>query len=160
MFNGERGNIQLLAEILARSGVGRITLADRDYVEWSNLQRQQLFCEDDAIHRIPKAIAAKTRLAQINSEIEINGVVADVSCQEIESLCENVDLIIDATDNFDTRFSKREGIVARNAYLLSIQLEDRRLIIFEDGRALVQGTQDLVEAKRLYHRYLRKGYEI
>ncbi|WP_029270467.1 thiazole biosynthesis adenylyltransferase ThiF [Virgibacillus alimentarius] len=91
------------AESLVRGGVGKITIVDRDYVEWSNLQRQQLFVESDAIERIPKAIAAKKRLQQVNSEVEIEAHILDVDPQEFESLIENVDLIIDATDNFDIR---------------------------------------------------------
>ncbi|HLR69525.1 thiazole biosynthesis adenylyltransferase ThiF [Virgibacillus alimentarius] len=91
------------AESLVRGGVGKITIVDRDYVEWSNLQRQQLFVESDAIERIPKAIAAKKRLQQVNSEVEIEAHILDVGPQEFESLIENVDLIIDATDNFDIR---------------------------------------------------------
>ncbi|MEX2104097.1 MAG: ThiF family adenylyltransferase, partial [Bacilli bacterium] len=92
------------AESLARAGVGKITIADRDYVEWSNLGRQQLYSEKDAIERIPKAVAAENRLKEINSEIDINGIVTDVSTDEIVRLVsQNVDLILDATDNFDIR---------------------------------------------------------
>ncbi|WP_257349927.1 thiazole biosynthesis adenylyltransferase ThiF [Pseudalkalibacillus decolorationis] len=91
------------AEALVRAGVGKLTIADRDYVEWSNLQRQQLYSEEDAENRIPKAIAAKTRLSLINSQVEIEAHVLDITPQEMEQLVNNVDLIIDATDNFDTR---------------------------------------------------------
>lgn len=91
------------SEALVRAGVGRITIVDRDYVEWSNLQRQQLYTEDDAAQRIPKAIAAENRLRQINSEVNIRALVTDVTTEEIESLVDGVDLIMDATDNFDTR---------------------------------------------------------
>ncbi len=91
------------AEMLARSGVGKITIVDRDYVEWSNLQRQQLYTEEDAKLRIPKAIAAKKRLIAINSEIEIQCHVMDVSVEEMEQLVKEVDLILDASDNFDIR---------------------------------------------------------
>lgn len=91
------------AEALARAGVGRLTIVDRDYVEWSNLQRQQLYSERDAANRIPKAVAAQNRLQELNSEIDIRAWVADVTTEEIVSLVDGVDLIIDATDNFDTR---------------------------------------------------------
>jgi sulfur carrier protein ThiS adenylyltransferase len=92
------------AEMLIRAGVGKLTIVDRDYVEWSNLQRQQLYTEEDAMSRVPKAIAAKKRLTEINSDVNINGVIADVTIQEIEQLLEEkIDLIIDATDNFETR---------------------------------------------------------
>ncbi|MBY7143187.1 thiazole biosynthesis adenylyltransferase ThiF [Virgibacillus sp. NKC19-3] len=90
-------------ESLVRAGVGKITIVDRDYVEWSNLQRQQLYVEVDAANRVPKAIAAKERLQQINSEVEIESHILDVTPQVFEKLAENVDLILDATDNFDIR---------------------------------------------------------
>lgn len=92
-----------IAETLARCGVGRLVIADRDYVEWSNLQRQQLYTETDAMERIPKAEAAKKRLEQINSEIRIEAYVMDVRAEELESLLPGIDLIMDGTDNFDTR---------------------------------------------------------
>jgi sulfur carrier protein ThiS adenylyltransferase len=92
------------AEMLVRAGVGKLTIVDRDYVELSNLQRQQLYTEKDAEQRIPKAVAAENRLSEINSETEIKGIIADVRIQEIEQLVKSdVDLIIDATDNFETR---------------------------------------------------------
>lgn len=93
------------AEALVRAGVGKITIVDRDYVEWSNLQRQQLYSEADAKERIPKAIAAKRRLEEVNSEVAIDAIVGDVTAQELEELIRErkPDLLIDATDNFDTR---------------------------------------------------------
>ncbi|WP_203339617.1 thiazole biosynthesis adenylyltransferase ThiF [Planococcus beijingensis] len=91
------------AEMLVRAGIGKITIADRDYVEWSNLQRQQLYTEEEAEQRIPKAVAAKKRLTAINSEVEICCHVMDVSVEEMEQLVEGVDLILDASDNFDIR---------------------------------------------------------
>ncbi|MRH41833.1 thiamine biosynthesis protein MoeB [Aquibacillus halophilus] len=91
------------AEGLVRAGVGKLTLVDRDYVEWSNLQRQQLYSEADATNRIPKAVAAKKRLEDINSDAEIESHVMDVSVEEMEQLVNNVDLVVDATDNFDIR---------------------------------------------------------
>jgi sulfur carrier protein ThiS adenylyltransferase len=91
------------AEALVRAGVGKLTIVDRDYVEWSNLQRQQLYSEDDATQRLPKAIAAKQRLHAINSAVEVEALVMDVTTSEIEQLAAGVDVIVDATDNFDTR---------------------------------------------------------
>jgi sulfur carrier protein ThiS adenylyltransferase len=93
------------AEALVRAGVGKLTIVDRDYVEWSNLQRQQLYSEADAKERIPKAIAAKRRLEEINSDVAIDAIVGDVTGQELEELVSErkPDLLIDATDNFDTR---------------------------------------------------------
>ncbi|MUK87529.1 thiamine biosynthesis protein MoeB [Ornithinibacillus sp. L9] len=91
------------AEALVRAGVGKLTIVDRDYVEWSNLQRQQLYVEEDAKQRMPKTVAAEKRLRMINSEVDIQASVLDVSVEEIEQLIDEVDLIMDATDNFDIR---------------------------------------------------------
>ena len=91
------------AEALVRAGVGKLTIVDRDYVEWSNLQRQQLYTEEDAEKRLPKVIAAKNRLTAINSSVTIEAVIADASVMELEEWAQQVDLIIDATDNFETR---------------------------------------------------------
>ncbi|MBJ8115453.1 MULTISPECIES: molybdopterin-synthase adenylyltransferase MoeB [Bacillus] len=103
------------AEALVRMGIGKLTIVDRDYVEWSNLQRQQLYREEDAQQSKPKAIAAAEHVRKINSEVKIIPVVTDVTMQEIEELTKGVDLIIDATDNFDTRLlindiSQKENI--------------------------------------------------
>lgn len=92
------------AEMLARAGVGRITIIDRDYVDWSNLQRQQLYSEQDVQEHLPKAIAAQKRLHAINKEIEVVAHIQDVTALELEQLVHDVDLLIDATDNFETRF--------------------------------------------------------
>ena len=90
------------AEMLARAGIGQLTIVDRDYVEWSNLQRQQLYDEVDVQQNVPKAIAAKKRLAQINSEITIVGIVEDVHGLNIEELMKGHTIVVDATDNFET----------------------------------------------------------
>ncbi|USK59234.1 molybdopterin-synthase adenylyltransferase MoeB [Peribacillus asahii] len=92
------------AEAFVRAGIGKLTLIDRDYVEWSNLQRQQLYNEQDAELKMPKAIAAREHLHKINSVVEIEALVMDASATNLESLLHNVDVIIDATDNFDIRF--------------------------------------------------------
>lgn len=91
------------AEMLARAGVGKLTIVDRDYIEWSNLQRQTLYTEADAENQLPKAIAAKRRLTEINSEIDIESHIMDVTPIELERLVKGADLLIDATDNFDIR---------------------------------------------------------
>lgn len=105
------------AETLVRAGVGKLTIIDRDYVEWSNLQRQQLYSEKDAQEKMPKAVAAKARLKLINSGVEIDAQVADVTADALESLVrkEKFDLMLDATDNFDIRMimndiSQKHGI--------------------------------------------------
>lgn len=94
----------VLANTLARSGVGHLRLVDRDFLELNNLQRQVLYDERDVESGVPKAVAAETRLREINSEIEIEAIVADVDASNIESLLRNVDVILDGTDNFETRF--------------------------------------------------------
>lgn len=99
---GALGSVQ--AELLARAGVGTLRLIDRDFVELSNLQRQTLYDESDAAAALPKAVAAARRLAQVNSGIETEPVVADLSPANIEELFEGVNLILDATDNFETRY--------------------------------------------------------
>ncbi|SMQ77586.1 Molybdopterin or thiamine biosynthesis adenylyltransferase [Bacillus sp. OV166] len=91
------------AEALVRAGIGKLTIVDRDYVEWSNLQRQQLYAEEDAKNRIPKVIAAKNRLTAINSSVLIEAIIGDASVTELLDWAQNVDLMIDATDNFETR---------------------------------------------------------
>nr|WP_117017056.1 thiazole biosynthesis adenylyltransferase ThiF [Aeribacillus pallidus] len=91
------------AEMLARAGIGKITIIDRDYVDWSNLGRQQLYTEEDAKQKLPKAVAAKKHLQEINSNISIEAIVGDFSIDIIEHV-KDVDLIIDGTDNFETRF--------------------------------------------------------
>ncbi|MDF2570800.1 MAG: thiamine biosynthesis protein MoeB [Sporomusa sp.] len=93
------------AEILTRAGVGKITIIDRDYVEASNLQRQQLYTEEDVAQKLPKAAAAEKRLKAINSEVEIVAIIGDATPLLLEELVGGVDLIIDATDNFETRMA-------------------------------------------------------
>jgi adenylyltransferase/sulfurtransferase len=93
-----------LAALLARAGVGMLRIIDRDYVESSNLQRQSLFDESDARESVPKAIAAARQIAKFNSEIAIEPHVADVTPGNVEDLLARVDLILDGTDNFETRY--------------------------------------------------------
>ncbi|WP_028546319.1 ThiF family adenylyltransferase [Paenibacillus taiwanensis] len=102
------------AEMLVRAGVGHVTIIDRDYVEWSNLQRQQLYTEQDVQERLPKAIAAERRLRAVNSSVEIQGVVADVTVYELEQWAAGQHLILDATDNFDTRMLLNDYAMKHN----------------------------------------------
>jgi len=99
------------AEMLARAGVGRLRIVDRDFVEYSNLQRQTLFKEADAENRIPKAEAAKQRIGEINSGIEIEAIVADVNNSNVESLIEGCDIVLDGTDNFMVRYLLNDACV-------------------------------------------------
>jgi molybdopterin/thiamine biosynthesis adenylyltransferase len=93
-----------LAQLLARAGVGTLRIIDRDYVEASNLQRQSLFEESDAAESLPKAIAAARRIASFNSEIMVEGQVEDLVPGNVDVLLEGMDVILDGTDNFETRY--------------------------------------------------------
>jgi molybdopterin/thiamine biosynthesis adenylyltransferase len=91
------------ANLLVRAGVGRIRIVDRDFVEPSNLQRQILFDESDARDALPKAVAAERKLCAINSQVRIEGIVADLVPNNIHELLDGFDVILDGTDNFETR---------------------------------------------------------
>lgn len=93
----------VVAETLVRAGVGLVRIVDRDFVELNNLQRQVLYDEQDVAENLPKAIAAANKLRRINSEIEIEPIVADVTHMNIAKLAGEVDVIVDGTDNFGTR---------------------------------------------------------
>jgi len=101
----------VIANTLARAGVGHLRIVDRDFLELNNLQRQVLYDEDDVAAGLPKAIAAKNRLVRINSQIEIDAVVADVDPTNIERLLAGVDCLVDGTDNFETRFLLNDAAV-------------------------------------------------
>jgi adenylyltransferase/sulfurtransferase len=94
----------VLAEQMCRAGVGRLTVVDRDYVEESNLQRQSLYDESDARRGLPKAVAAAARLSAINSDVDVRGVVADLAADNAAALLGGATLVLDGTDNFETRF--------------------------------------------------------
>ncbi len=99
------------AEMLSRAGVGFLKIIDRDFVEFTNLQRQTLFKESDASDRLPKAIAAKTRIAEINSAIQVDAIVADVNQSNVEQLIADVDIVLDGTDNFQVRYLLNDACV-------------------------------------------------
>jgi molybdopterin-synthase adenylyltransferase len=92
------------ANLLVRAGVGKLRIIDRDFVEPSNLQRQTLFDEADALAALPKAIAAERKLRSINSSVTVEGIIADLSPHNAADLLSRFDLILDGTDNFETRF--------------------------------------------------------
>lgn len=102
------------AENLVRAGIGKLTLIDRDYVEWSNLQRQHLFTEQDAIDQIPKVIAARNKLRLINSEVKIEPVIMDATANSLLRYLDGVDVVIDATDNFDARLMMNDVMQKQN----------------------------------------------
>src|SRR5579864_5083953 len=103
-----------LAGLLARAGVGRLRIIDRDYVELSNLQRQSLFDEADAAESLPKAVAAARKIAAFNSQIAVEPKVEDLTPSNIEVLLEGIDLILDGTDNFETRYLINDFAVDRS----------------------------------------------
>lgn len=110
---GALGTFQ--AQALARAGVGRLTIVDRDYIEPSNLQRQWLYDEQDALEALPKAVAAERALRRVNSSVKATGIVADVTPGNIEDLAEGAGLLLDGSDNFELRYlvndyALREGL--------------------------------------------------
>lgn len=102
------------AALLARAGVGKLTIIDRDYVEFSNLQRQSLFDEQDASESLPKALAAARKIKAFNSGIEVVAHANDLTPENV-ALLEDAELVVDGTDNFETRFLINDHCVSRNA---------------------------------------------
>jgi adenylyltransferase/sulfurtransferase len=101
------------AAALARAGVGRLTIIDRDYVEPGNLHRQWLFEESDAAESLPKAAAAARRIAAVNSAVEVRGIVADLTARNAEELLGGADVMLDGTDNFEARYLVNDFAVSR-----------------------------------------------
>ena len=92
------------ADMLARAGVGHLVIVDRDFIELTNLQRQVLFDERDVADAIPKAEAAKRKIAQINSQVQVTAIVDDINHTNIERFAGGVDVLVDGLDNFETRY--------------------------------------------------------
>jgi adenylyltransferase/sulfurtransferase len=106
---GATGSV--IASTLARAGVGYLRIADRDFVEWNNLQRQVLYDEEDVRTRTPKAVAAAQNLGRINSSVTVSSCVTDVNAENIQELMAEVDLVLDGTDNFETRYLLNDACV-------------------------------------------------
>ena len=104
----------MIATTLCRAGVGTLRIVDRDFLEASNLQRQFLFSEKDVEAGLPKAIAAKRRLNEINSQVTVEAFVEDVDAQNVGQLADEVDVIVDGTDNFETRFLINDVSIREN----------------------------------------------
>jgi adenylyltransferase/sulfurtransferase len=102
----------VVANLLVRAGVGRLRIIDRDFVEPSNLQRQTLFDETDAREALPKAVAAERHLRAINGGVEIEGIVADLTPKNAAALLSGFDLILDGTDNFETRLLLNDAAIS------------------------------------------------
>ena len=100
------------ANLLVRAGVGRVRIIDRDFVETSNLQRQTLFEETDARDALPKAIAAERRLRAINSDVAVEGIVADLTPENALEFLTGFSVILDGTDNFETRLLLNDAAVS------------------------------------------------
>jgi molybdopterin-synthase adenylyltransferase len=103
-----------VANLLVRAGLGRLQIIDRDFVEPSNLQRQTLFEEADAREALPKAAAAERRLRAVNSDVLVEGIVSDLTPQNTDDLLDGFQLILDGTDNFETRLLINDAAVSRN----------------------------------------------
>jgi len=104
----------VLAGTLVRAGIGSLRIIDRDYLELSNLQRQTLFDEHDVAANLPKSEAAARKLRKINSTVEIEPVIADLNPRNVETLAGDADLILDGTDNLETRFLINDVAVKRD----------------------------------------------
>jgi molybdopterin-synthase adenylyltransferase len=104
----------VVANLLVRAGVGRLRIIDRDFVEPSNLQRQTLFEESDAREALPKAVAAERRLRGINSDVHVEGVVTDLTPENAAELLGKSQLILDGTDNFQTRLLLNDAAISLN----------------------------------------------
>jgi molybdopterin/thiamine biosynthesis adenylyltransferase len=100
-----------VASHLVRAGVGRLVLADRDFVEWNNLPRQALYDEASAAGALPKAVAAAKRLREINSQAHIEEHVVDVNADTVEDLIAGADVVLDGADNFEVRYLVNEACV-------------------------------------------------
>lgn len=99
---------------LVRAGIGQIRIIDRDFIEENNLQRQVLFDESDISENLPKAIAAQKKLQKINSKVMVEGIVTDINYSNIDELTKDADIIIDGTDNFETRFLINDYCIKNN----------------------------------------------
>ncbi|MHA7964596.1 ThiF family adenylyltransferase [Paenibacillus sp. CAU 1782] len=104
----------VIAQHIVRSGVGYVRVIDRDYVDWTNLQRQMLYTEKDATDMMPKAEAAAERLRSINSTIQLEAHVSDVTASNVEELLGGVDLVVDGSDNFAIRYLINDFCVKHN----------------------------------------------
>ena len=119
-----------LAELMVRAGVGRLTVVDRDFVELSNLQRQMLFDEGDVAENLPKAEAAARKLRRINSTVAVEPIIADANHESIEQFIEGADLILDGTDNLQTRYLINDAAVKHGmAWVYGACLAARGLVM-------------------------------
>lgn len=133
------------ASLLARAGVGYLKIVDRDFLDLSNLQRQILYEEHDVKEGLPKVIAAERRLKEINSTIQIEPIISDVNRFTVEKLIQDVDLVIDAVDNFETRFLLNEACVKHKRtwiYGAAIESYGLTMNIFPEKTACLRCLMD------------------
>jgi len=120
----------VLAEMMVRAGVGELRIVDRDFLELSNLQRQMLYDEEDLAGNLPKAEAAGRKLRNINHEVNVTPIVADANHESIEYFLESVDLILDGTDNLQTRFLINDAAVKNSLpWIYSAALAARGMVL-------------------------------
>ena len=146
-----------VANLLVRAGIGTLRLIDRDFVELSNLQRQSLYSESDARENLPKAVAAERRLIAINSAARVEGIVTDLTAENARDLLSGFPLILDGTDNFETRFLINDASIALNVpwiYAAAVASSGVTMTIFpgetpclaclleSDGAQLGAGTEE------------------
>ncbi len=103
-----------IAALLVRAGIGKVRIIDRDFIEVHNLQRQVLFDEEDIKAGLPKAVAAERHLKKANSNVEVEGIVADINVTNIEELCAGADVLVDGLDNTETRFLLNDYALKHN----------------------------------------------
>jgi molybdopterin/thiamine biosynthesis adenylyltransferase len=104
----------VIADLLVRAGVGHVRIVDRDYIELSNLQRQTLFDEEDIRRELPKAVAAAEKLGRVNSQVQVEAVVADVNPDNVEAIIRDAQVVLDGTDNFEARLLINDACIKRN----------------------------------------------
>ena len=140
------------ANNLVRLGIGQITVLDRDYVEFADLNRQILFYEEDARRRLPKAIVAASRLRKINSQVKIEGRIIDLNHSNVDTIISDYDLVLDGTDNIETRFLINTVCIKKGIpwiYAGSIGSSAILMNIFLDGPCLQCLIPKLPEPGRL-----------
>ncbi len=135
------------AGLLARAGVGRLTLIDRDFVEPSNLQRQMLFDEEDARASLPKAEAARRHLERINSSVRVEAQIADLVPENVADLLHGADVVLDGTDNFETRYlindlCVREGLPWIYAAAVGAYAATMNILPSQGPGPRAQGSED------------------
>ena len=167
-----------IAALLVRAGVSRLRVVDRDFPEMGNLGRRLPYNEESVAAGLPKAVLAEQALESMNSETEVQGIVAHLSPENILEPAHGCDLLMDGLDNQETRHllndvavsrntpwvyagcvgsvtgPDRRDVISQNKHMARVKTEDCVLTVFADGRIIVQGTSDPVRAESLAARLL------